>query len=81
MNSFSELTKENYCDQQPVTMEFTYEEHDLLNDILCHASDGMYVMTPSIYELPEDSEIRQRFDMLEKMRSRSYSLWTQRYTK
>jgi hypothetical protein len=76
-----ELTEENYCDQQPVTMEFTYEEHDLLNSILCHASDGMYVMIPSIYELSEDSEIRQRFDMLEKMRSRSYSLWTQRYDK
>ena len=74
-----ELTEENYCDQQPVTMEFTFEEHDFLNDILCHASDGMYVACPSYHELPEDSEFRQRYKMLEEMRNRSYDLWKTRF--
>lgn len=74
-----ELNETNYCDQQPVTMEFTFEEHDLLNDILCHASDGMYVACPSYHELPEDSEFVQRFKMLEEMRNRSYDLWKTRF--
>lgn len=81
VNSDEELTETNYCDQKSIMMEFTFEEHDFLNDILCHASDGMYIAVPSMYDLPEDSEIRQRFEMLEKMRSRSYSLWTQRFDK
>jgi len=74
-----ELTKENYYDQQPVTIEFTYEEHDLLNSILCHAVDGMDLAIPCIYDLPEDSEIRKRYEMLEHMKNHSYSLWAQRF--
>jgi hypothetical protein len=74
-----ELTEENYCDQQPVTMEFTFEEHDLLNSILVHALDGIYLAIPCIYDLPEDSEIRQRYEMLEHMKNHSYSLWAQRF--
>lgn len=65
--------------QKPVTMEFTYEEHDLLNSILCHAADGMYLAIPCIYDLPKDSEIRQRYEMLEEMRNRSYDLWKNRF--
>jgi hypothetical protein len=76
-----ELTEENYCDQQPVTMEFTYEEHDLLNSILCHASDGMYLAIPCIYDLPKDSEIQRRFRMLEQMRHKSNQLWKNRFDK
>jgi hypothetical protein len=75
----TELTQENYCDQQPVTMEFTFEEHDFLNDILCHASDGIFVAYPNFHELPEDSEICQRFKMLEQMRHKSNQLWKNRF--
>jgi hypothetical protein len=74
-----ELNETNYCDQQPVTVEFTFEEHDLLNDILCHASDGMYVACPNYHELPEDSEFVQRFKMLEQLRHKSNQLWAQRF--
>ena len=74
-----ELTKENYYDQQPVMMEFTVEEHDLLNSILCHAVDGMDLAIPCIYDLPEDSEIRQRYEMLDSMKNRSYSIWSDRF--
>jgi hypothetical protein len=79
MNETLELTEENYCDQQPVTMEFTYEEHDLLNSILNHAIDGMDLAIPCIYDFDEDSEIRQRYEMLEHMKNHSYSLWAQRF--
>jgi hypothetical protein len=79
MNETLELTEENYCDQQPVTMEFTFEEHDFLNDILCHASDGMYVACPSFHDFPDDSEIQRRFRMLEQMRHKSNQLWKNRF--
>ena len=69
----------NGHDQKPVTMEFTYEEHDLLNSILCHAIDGMDLAIPCIYDLPEDSEILQRYEMLDSMRNRSYDLWANRF--
>lgn len=73
-----ELMKD-YCNKQPATIEFTFEEHYLLNSILCHAVDAMDLAIPCIYDLPEDSEIRQRYDMLEHMKNHSYSLWAQRF--
>ena len=66
-------------DQSPVTLEFTYEEHDLLNSILNHAIDGMDLAVPCIYDLPEDSEVRQRYTMLDKLKNRSYDFWAQRF--
>ena len=66
-------------DTTPITMEFTADEHDLLNSVLNHALDGMDLAIPCIYDLPEDSEIRQRYDMLEHMKNNSYKLWSQRF--
>jgi hypothetical protein len=60
-------------------MEFDADEHDLLNSILVHALDGMDFAIPCIYDLPEDSEILQRYQMLDKMRQRSYDLWAIRF--
>ena len=69
----------SYYDTTPVTMEFTADEHDLLNSILCHAIDGMDLAIPCIYDLPEDSESLKRYEMLEHMKNHSYSLWSQRF--
>lgn len=63
----------------PVTMEFDADEHDLLNSILNHAIDGMDLAIPCIYDLSEDSEIRQRYEMLDRMKNHSYSLWATRF--
>lgn len=79
MNTSTEINETNYCDQTPVTIDFTLEEHDLLNSILTHALDGMYLAIPCIYDLEEDSEIRQRYEMLEHMKNHSYSLWANRF--
>ena len=73
------MTQENYYDQQPVLIEFTVQEHDLLNGILIHALDGMNLAIPCIYDLPEDSEIRQRYEMLELMKDHSCKLWNDRF--
>lgn len=69
----------SYYDTTPVTMEFDADEHDLLNSILVHALDGMDLAIPCIYDLPEDSEIRQRYEMLERIKNQSYQLWSQRF--
>ena len=66
-------------DTTPITMEFTADEHDLLNSILCHAIDGMDLAIPCIFDLPEDSESLKRYEMLERMKNRSYQLWSQRF--
>ena len=75
------LMTESTHDQSPVKMEFTYEEHDFLNNILVHAMDGMDLAIRSIYDLQEDSEILQRYRMLASMRNRSYDLWAERFKK
>ncbi len=74
-----ELNESNYCNQKSVSMEFSFEEHDLLNSILCHAMDGMDLAVPYVYELSEDSEIRHRYELLEKIRIRSSTLWKERF--
>ena len=84
VNADQELNETNYCDQQTVTMEFTFEEHDLLNDILNHALETIDFAIGSTlifdaYELDKASEIRQRYEMIEKMKKRSYELWSKRF--
>ncbi len=74
-----ELNETNYCDQTPVTMEFSFEEHDMLNSILLHASEAMDLAIPSIYELQENSEIRQRYETVERLRQFSFALWAKRF--
>ena len=69
----------NGHDKKPVMLEFSYEEHDLLNSILVHAIDGMDLAIPCIYDFPKDSEIRQRYEMLDRMKDHSYSLWATRF--
>jgi hypothetical protein len=66
-------------DMTPVTMEFTADEHDLLNSILVHALDGMDLAILCIYDLPEDSDILRRYKMLDNMKNRSYDLWANRF--
>lgn len=84
MTSTVESNETNYCDQTSVTMEFTFEEHDLLNDIIRHAIDAYdFAMFSdiSVKELPFDHDIRQRYEMLESIKNRSFALWADRYGK
>lgn len=75
------MTKD-ICDQTPIKMEFTYEEHDLLNSILNHAQESFdFAMEYDYRDLPKDSEIRKRYKMLESLRNRSWELWSGRFRK
>jgi hypothetical protein len=73
------MNETSYYDTTPITMEFDADEHDLLNSILVHALDGMDLAIPCIYDLEEDSEILQRYKMLDNMKNRSYDLWANRF--
>jgi hypothetical protein len=75
----SEMEETSHYNESPITMEFDADEHDLLNSILVHALDGMDLAIPCIYDLPEDSEILERYQMLDKIRQRSYDLWSKRF--
>lgn len=76
-----ELTEENYCDQKPITLSFSFEEHDLLNDILNHAIESFdFVAFLDEGELPEDGQIIKRKRMLENMKNNSFQLWKERFS-
>ena len=75
-----ELTEDNYCDQQSVSLELSFEEHDLLNDILTHALEMYdFVGYFGIDKLPNDSEMKLRYNMLKEMRNCSLGLWQERF--
>ena len=74
-----ELNETNYYDQKPVSMEFTVEEHELLKDVILHATDGMSIAVPYVYDLPKDSEVRQRYEMIESMSEKVCKLWSNRF--
>ena len=73
------MNETSHYDESPITMEFDVEEHDLLNSILCHAVDAMDLAIPCIYDFNPDSEIRQRYEMLDRIKNRSYDLWANRF--
>ncbi len=75
-----ELNETNYCDQKPVTMEFSFEEHDFLNEVLNHAISAYDFL--GFYEidmLPDDSEIKRKYNMLMDIKQCSHNLWMHRF--
>lgn len=67
--------------EHSITLEFTAEEHDLLNDVLVHAIDSMYFSMGSISfkDIGDSCEFQQRLLMLENIKTRSYELWMERF--
>lgn len=67
-------------DETPVTIEYTMDEHELLNDILNLEMDAMdVILCGEVHSLPEDSQIRIRYELLKSMRNRSFELWSNRF--
>jgi len=75
-----EINESNYCDQKPITIELSFHEHDVINQILNHALDA-YDLTGynEIFDLPDDSPVKQKYNMILELRERSYSLWMHRF--
>ena len=78
-----ELTEDNYCDQKPVTMEFTFEEHEILNDMILHAIESYDFATQGLHDMlvdvPMTSEIFTRYQLLTSLKERSFFLWKNRF--
>ena len=75
-----EINETNYCDQKPVTMQFSFEEHDVINDILNHALDAYdFTGYNEIYDLPDDSSVKRKYNMILELRGRCSSLWMHRF--
>lgn len=75
-----EINETNYCDQKPVTMQFSFEEHDVINDILNHALDAYdFTGYNEIYDLPDDSSVKRKYNMILELRERCNSLWMHRF--
>jgi hypothetical protein len=75
-----EINETNYCDQKPVTMQFSFEEHVVINDILNHALDAYDFL--GFYEidmLPDDSEIKRKYNILMDIKQHSHNLWMHRF--
>jgi hypothetical protein len=67
--------------QGDIQVSLTFAEHELMNDVLMQASTAFEFALPyGIYELPLDSEIVQRYTMLENLRERFNTLWSDRFT-
>ncbi len=81
VNSVEDDDQKSSCNQEPISMEFTFEEHDILNDILRHAIDSMDVALgySLIDDYDETSGIRQRYEVLQKMKDRSLNFWVNRF--
>jgi hypothetical protein len=77
-----ELTKEKeiYCDESPISMQFTFEEHEALCDAISQAMDCYNLISyADLEKLPRDCETRKKYELLDTLRNRVYYGWSQRF--
>ena len=76
-----DTNEDSHIVQGDIEVPLTYTEHELINEVLMQASTAFEFALPyGIYELPIDSEIVQRYTMLENLRERFNTLWSDRFT-
>ena len=75
-----EINESNYCNQKPITVEISFVEHDFLNHILNHAMNA-YEFTgyEDIFEMPDNSEMKVKYEMLISMKEKIHQLWMHRF--
>lgn len=75
-----ELTEKNYCDQSSVSIELSFDEHDLLNSAINHALESYdFVSYIDFYDLPENCEIVKNRKILENLKNQLQALWVKRF--
>jgi len=76
-----DTNEDSHISQGDIQVPLTFAEHELMVDILCQASNMMDFACPyGIHELSIDNEIVQRYTMLENLRERFNTLWSDRFT-
>lgn len=69
-------------DTQDITITLTEAQHELLIDVLLHASEAYQLVSPydsGMWDLPLDNPIVQRYTMLENLREMMNDLWKTRF--
>jgi hypothetical protein len=76
-----DTNEDSHIVQGDIQVSLTFGEHELMNEVLMQASTAFEFACPyDMSDLPIDSEIVQRFTMLENLRERFNILWSDRFT-
>lgn len=75
-----ESTETSFYNQDPVSFQFSIEEHEVLCEALSHMME-CYNVIPyhDLLELPDDSDTRIKYELLDSIRNRVYYVWSQRF--
>jgi hypothetical protein len=76
-----DTNEDSHIVQGDIQVPLTFGEHELMNEVLMQASTAFDFACPyGMFDLPIDSEIVQRYTMLENLRERFNTLWSDRFT-
>ena len=68
--------------EHDISITFTVEEHEIMNDVMCHVMDSMYFSLGSLYELQRldpESYVAQRHKTLETILHKFHGKWMDRF--
>lgn len=69
-----------HINQDDIQVTLTFAEHELINDVLMQAINALDFSCPyALHNLPIDSEVVQRYTMVENLRERFNALWSDRF--
>lgn len=74
-----DTTDDSHIDQNDVNVTFTYAEHEMLVEIMCEVINVMDFACPYMFDMPIDSQFVQRYTMIENLRERINTAWTDRF--
>ena len=76
-----DTNEDSHIIQGDIQVPLTFGEHELMVDILRLSIEMMDFSCPyGVFNLPIDSEILQRYTMIENLRERFNTLWSDRFT-
>ena len=76
-----DTNEDSHISQGDIQVALTFGEHELMVDILRLSIEMMDFSCPyGVFNLPIDSEILQRYTMIENLRERFNTLWSDRFT-
>lgn len=76
------VNKTSVMNEGDITVTLTESQHELINDILMHSLEGFHLVAPydsGLFNLPIDSELIQRYTMLQNLKEMFFELWTDRF--
>jgi hypothetical protein len=76
-----DTNEDSHIVQGDIQVPLTFAEHELINEVLLQAVNSFDFACPyGMFDLPIDSEIVQRYTMLDNLRERFNILWSDRFT-